>query len=1231
MTSNTMNFGPEWMRRFPSKTNSSSSSSFLQDDWSQPTPGSTPGNTTAANAGAAFSYSSVAANNVRSGISSAVPSFETSPSDHLPSDTLNPFKYSKELMLSLFKPAGLPIEFERHEYATNEDALMPMSSQPFSDQEIKILSGSVNSEVARRVVQPGDGQQERGQGPRTEGASGGEQSGRHDRHDRPDRRHHDAKYQGSGSRSRHLTSDDRSHSFKRSEQGSRDKDDGLWNSPGRSTVGSFDANGVFRVTSEQGEALEPSDQDEAVLEPIQAQDKGSVHPDTTASDASAFHSSQQTPSNGLLSNGVEHSDAGPDLESRSRSRLNEGLDSGDKYLFSNGNTDSSTIRDDAGFAPFGSSNSSAFNATPAFNAAPAELSKWLYRDPSGSVQGPFQSVEMHEWYKGGFFSMDLLVKREQDVNFEPLGSLIRRLGNDEKPFLVADLQATPLARPTISLPQSRQFNTASWGGLSAPTTPGTPSFGVDRLFHQQQQQQQQQHAGDMFGSSGGQYHQQQQQQQQQQPQQQQSHDAFSGYDQKWNAYGHQQNTLDSGAGWAGDAFTRSSALGGLAGPQTPMAGSFASQQQRLLNQQLERQQYMQLLQRQIQMQHMLHQQQFMAAQQQFGNDPHALAALVAQQQAQQRQLQMRLQQLQHMGFMAANVSTPGGSAIPSLNGLGQPSSPWSTSIIQSSSDNYFDRAHGENNNTPHSMDQQQEESHRVQDEQAQQQQQQQQEQQDQQDQLAVQEEAREHQQQEHAQEQSNFGNDEQTEAVSDRLEQLEVTDAKVKEEETQHHDSEAWPSQSVAVEHQWPIVEDEAAESEHETEIEGQVQEKAFVGNERAEEADETDNQSKEQTPASSWDDPAPETSTWGETAESSTWGAIEQPRVIKAVPAPWAKPVGGEEANEKKTLTLREIQEIEAKRAEEQRAAEREAQIASGASGILDFGRGLGGTPWQTASAPKKTLRQIQEEEEAAALRKARAAQVAPSSTASASVPVAAVSASASVGLAGIVAAGTNSAGKRYADTIGSKPTATTVSSGPWGSSSSLMAAKSAPVVRAPSTPSATNGSVTSAIRAAPRIEDNHGWIEVSSQKPSSSVAGTVIEPTPTRTTPLTQKKVSSDEPREASEEFLRWCRQALKGLQGVVLEDFIQMLLSFPLNPDPMTVEIIQDSIYANSQSLNGRQFADEFIKRRKADAYPNGMGNTANGSSHSSSSSNQPSASVHDGSFKVVSKKGRKKGTA
>jgi hypothetical protein len=54
------------------------------------------------------------------------------------SDSLNPFKYSKELMLALYKPTGLPIEFERHEVMTSDDPLAPMSTLPFSEHEIKV-------------------------------------------------------------------------------------------------------------------------------------------------------------------------------------------------------------------------------------------------------------------------------------------------------------------------------------------------------------------------------------------------------------------------------------------------------------------------------------------------------------------------------------------------------------------------------------------------------------------------------------------------------------------------------------------------------------------------------------------------------------------------------------------------------------------------------------------------------------------------------------------------------------------------------------------------------------------------------------------------------------------------------------------------------------------------------------------------------------------------------------
>lgn len=45
------------------------------------------------------------------------------------------------------------------------------------------------------------------------------------------------------------------------------------------------------------------------------------------------------------------------------------------------------------------------------------------------------------------------------------------------------------------------------------------------------------------------------------------------------------------------------------------------------------------------------------------------------------------------------------------------------------------------------------------------------------------------------------------------------------------------------------------------------------------------------------------------------------------------------------------------------------------------------------------------------------------------------------------------------------------------------------------------------------------------------------------------------------------------------VPVDDFVQQLLFLPAE-----AEIISDSVYANSQTLDGRRFAEEFIRRRK-----------------------------------------------
>lgn len=104
--------------------------------------------------------------------------------------------------------------------------------------------------------------------------------------------------------------------------------------------------------------------------------------------------------------------------------------------------------------------------------------------------------------------------------------------------------------------------------------------------------------------------------------------------------------------------------------------------------------------------------------------------------------------------------------------------------------------------------------------------------------------------------------------------------------------------------------------------------------------------------------------------------------------------------------------------------------------------------------------------------------------------------------------------------------------------------------------------------------------------------------------------------EPRGPSEEFLQWCKLSLRNLNaGVNGDEILQMLLSFPV--DNSCAEIIQDIIYANSTSMDGRRFASDFITRRKADI----DGKKLNAILPSSSAVAAPE-------FKVVTKKNKKK---
>ncbi|KAI0394175.1 hypothetical protein F5Y17DRAFT_429174 [Xylariaceae sp. FL0594] len=98
--------------------------------------------------------------------------------------------------------------------------------------------------------------------------------------------------------------------------------------------------------------------------------------------------------------------------------------------------------------------------------------RWTYLDPQGNVQGPFTGLEMNDWYKANFFTPDLRVKKVEDLEFEPLGQLIRRIGNSREPFLVPQI-GIPHGPPA----QSGPFSPNASGVIQPPLVGAFPSFG----------------------------------------------------------------------------------------------------------------------------------------------------------------------------------------------------------------------------------------------------------------------------------------------------------------------------------------------------------------------------------------------------------------------------------------------------------------------------------------------------------------------------------------------------------------------------------------------------------------------------------------------------------------------------------------------------------------------------------------------------------------------------------
>ncbi|KAF2135521.1 uncharacterized protein K452DRAFT_323015 [Aplosporella prunicola CBS 121167] len=115
--------------------------------------------------------------------------------------------------------------------------------------------------------------------------------------------------------------------------------------------------------------------------------------------------------------------------------------------------------------------------------------RWIYRDPQGNTQGPWSGLEMHDWYKAGFFSPELLVKKFEDPEYEPLAQLIRRIGNSREPFLVPQIgipHGPPSTQPGNAWAGAGiPAGVPSSGGAQPPFASSFPSFGTTLTAEQQ--------------------------------------------------------------------------------------------------------------------------------------------------------------------------------------------------------------------------------------------------------------------------------------------------------------------------------------------------------------------------------------------------------------------------------------------------------------------------------------------------------------------------------------------------------------------------------------------------------------------------------------------------------------------------------------------------------------------------------------------------------------------------
>lgn len=417
----------------------------------------------------------------------------------------NPFKYGKDEMMQVYsslvgdsdKITHTPLDFERYEQVTSPLPVQPTSMNDLTEDEKALLASNINSEQKPRRTEVSEGRQN--------GRRDNRQNGTRDakKHTEPHRRN--------GETSHNISTT--VNNGRVTAAPNEVEDHGPHSVPSTKEVPVEDVSEVNRESFSQ-----PSGRNTSRLTSMGVFDSGNLQ------DNPSFSKWKDEKEDDVLKEAMGYAN---DSNKQDIDRLAEMYQN---QTLGNGQQPPQTSRgfSEQAYNPLANGMPDLFSKTPApgaaFSQAPQQVTnpragfadsvpspglqprqdqpmttrvmvmpdklKWQYRDPTGQNQGPFSGLEMHDWYKAGFFQPNLLVKREEDEEFEPLSILVRRIGNQREPFLVPlpsrVTTATQIARPGSQEGKEQWPNGPSWSSGGQPPFPQSfPSFGTTLTAEQQ--------------------------------------------------------------------------------------------------------------------------------------------------------------------------------------------------------------------------------------------------------------------------------------------------------------------------------------------------------------------------------------------------------------------------------------------------------------------------------------------------------------------------------------------------------------------------------------------------------------------------------------------------------------------------------------------------------------------------------------------------------------------------